>query len=108
MLGIGELPGPHARPRLRSTIRGTKPLRRFALRLFLYLLGYSLFLQFILAYVVSKDARLLPSTLQRSKSLLIVTAHPDDECLFFAPSILGILEENLSTKGGLLVLSTGQ
>jgi hypothetical protein len=36
-----------------------------------------------------------------------VTAHPDDECLFFAPSILGTLDGNPDIKGALLVMSTG-
>lgn len=45
--------------------------------------------------------------LARAKSLLVVTAHPDDETLFFAPSILGVLDEG-STRGGLLVMSNGE
>ena len=66
-----------------------------------------LFLQFLLAYLVGRDPRVLPSALQQAKNLLIVTAHPDDECLFFAPSILAVLDST-ETKGGLLVLSTGK
>ena len=42
-----------------------------------------------------------------AKNLLIVTAHPDDECLFFAPSILGVLDRNRGITGGLLAMSTG-
>ena len=67
-----------------------------------------LILQILLAYVVGSDFRLLPAELQEAKSLLIVTAHPDDECLFFAPSILGVLDRNSDTVGGLVVMSTGQ
>jgi N-acetylglucosaminylphosphatidylinositol deacetylase len=37
-----------------------------------------------------------------------VTAHPDDECLFFSPSILGVLDRNRDITGGLLVMSTGK
>jgi len=36
-----------------------------------------------------------------------VTAHPDDECLFFSPAILGVLDGNPDTTGGLIVLSSG-
>ena len=57
---------------------------------------------------MAKDARLLPPALRQAKNLLIVTAHPDDECLFFAPSILGVLGRNPDTVGALLVISTGQ
>lgn len=64
-------------------------------------------LQWLVAYVVGSDARILPPQLLAAKNLLIVTAHPDDECLFFAPSILGVLDRNRAVTGGLLVMSTG-
>lgn len=64
-------------------------------------------LQLVLAYLLGGDARLLPPELLRARNVLIVTAHPDDECLFFAPTILGILDRNQAIKGGLLVMSTG-
>jgi hypothetical protein len=81
---------------------------RLLLRIALVILIVPVLLQILLAYVVGKDARLLPPALQNAKSLLIVTAHPDDECLFFAPSILGVLDMNPDIVGGLLVLSTGK
>lgn len=37
---------------------------------------------------------------------LLVTAHPDDECMFFAPTILRLLELNVSVH--LLCLSSGR
>jgi len=81
-------------------------------RLFLYrvlpvVVIVPLLLQILLASIIGKDPRLFPASLRRAKNLLIVTAHPDDECLFFAPSILGVLEDNPQTTGGLLVMSTG-
>ncbi|KAK1833542.1 hypothetical protein QBC39DRAFT_345458 [Podospora conica] len=66
-----------------------------------------LLLLWVLAYIVGSDARILPPQLLAAKNLLIVTAHPDDECLFFSPSILGILDRNKAVTGGLLVMSTG-
>ncbi len=50
------------------------------------------------------------------KSLLLVTAHPDDECLFFSPAVLGILGRGRDgiggdgerMEGGLLVMSSGE
>ena len=85
----------------------TRTRRRWLFRGGLALALLPLFLQWLIAYVLGGDARLLPPELLRSKSLLIVTAHPDDECLFFAPSILGVLDRNHDIKGSLLVLSTG-
>jgi len=81
---------------------------RWIIRIALILLVLPLFLQWLVAYVVGSDARLLPSSLQGAKNLLIVTAHPDDECLFFAPSILGVLDRNHGVRGSLLVMSTGE
>lgn len=66
-----------------------------------------LLLQILLADSLAKDPRLFPPSLRNAKNLLIVTAHPDDECLFFSPSILGVLSGNPEIVGGLLVLSTG-
>lgn len=37
---------------------------------------------------------------------LVVTAHPDDECMFFGPTILGLRQQNAEVYG--LVLSNGE
>ncbi|KAL7935779.1 N-acetylglucosaminyl-phosphatidylinositol de-N-acetylase, a glycan bosynthesis protein [Trichoderma chlorosporum] len=86
---------------------GTRSRRRMLLRVAIAILVIPLVLQWFLAYIVGGDARLLPPELLQSKSLLVVTAHPDDECLFFSPTILGILDRNRAINGGLLVMSTG-
>ncbi|EHK19719.1 N-acetylglucosaminyl-phosphatidylinositol de-N-acetylase, a glycan bosynthesis protein [Trichoderma virens Gv29-8] len=86
---------------------GTRSRRRTLLRVALVILIVPLVLQWFLAYIVGSDARLLPPELLQSKNLLVVTAHPDDECLFFSPTILGILDRNHAINGGLLVMSTG-
>lgn len=94
-----------------STLLNTllsRRVRRWILRVGLILLLLPLFLQWLIGYVVGSDARLLASSLQRAKNLLIVTAHPDDECLFFSPSILGVLDRNRGVRGSLLVMSTGK
>src|SRR4051812_44050666 len=85
-----------------------RKIRRMLLRLMILVFVTPFFLQILLAYVVGSDFRLLPAELQQAKNLLIVTAHPDDECLFFAPSILGVLDRNPKTMGSLLVISTGE
>lgn len=80
---------------------------RWIFRISLALFVLPLILQWIVAYLVGSDARILPPQLLAARNLLIVTAHPDDECLFFAPSILGVLDRNRGINGGLLVMSTG-
>lgn len=86
---------------------GTRSRRRTLLRIAVVILVIPFFLQWLLAYVVGRDARLLPPELLQAKNVLIVTAHPDDECLFFSPTILGVLDRNRAINGGLLVMSTG-
>ncbi|KAK3369433.1 putative deacetylase LmbE-like domain-containing protein [Lasiosphaeria ovina] len=80
---------------------------RWLVRIALLALVIPLLLQWVIAYLVGDDARILPPQLLAAKNLLIVTAHPDDECLFFSPSILGVLDRNKAITGGLLVMSTG-
>ncbi|KAK4123035.1 LmbE-like protein [Parathielavia appendiculata] len=80
---------------------------RWLLRVALVAILVPVLLQWVIAYLVGSDARILPPELLATKNLLIVTAHPDDECLFFSPTILGLLDRNRDTVGGLLVMSTG-
>ncbi|KAL2156633.1 hypothetical protein VTH82DRAFT_1378 [Thermothelomyces myriococcoides] len=80
---------------------------RWALRVAVITLLLPILLQWVVAYLVGSDTRILPPQLLAAKSLLIVTAHPDDECLFFSPSILGVLDRNRGVTGALLVMSTG-
>lgn len=97
------------RPRLADIIR-SKAFRRAAkifVRILTIIFTFCIVLQILLGYVIARDPRLFPAVLQRAKNVLIVTAHPDDETLFFAPSILGVLD-NEKTTGGLLVLSNGE
>ena len=97
-----------ALPRLLQRLPASKRVWRWALRILPIVVLVPLILQWVLAYLLGSDARLLPTELQGAKNLLIVTAHPDDECLFFSPSILGILDRNPHINGGLVVLSTGK
>ncbi|OLN95495.1 putative vacuolar protein sorting-associated protein TDA6-like protein 2 [Colletotrichum chlorophyti] len=81
--------------------------RRIIIRLAVIAILVPIVLQWALAYPLGGDARLLPYELQSAKNILIVTAHPDDECLFFAPSILAVLGRNHHLTGGLLAMSVG-
>ncbi len=99
---------PKAVRRLVARLPTSKRLLRWTIRIGVLVILVPLLLQWILAYLLGSDARLLPRELQNAKNLLIVTAHPDDECLFFAPSILGVLDRNHHINRGLIVLSTGR
>lgn len=89
------------------TPRFTRRLLRLLPRFLLIITIVPLLYQLILAYILPTNPHLLPPSLRQAKNLLIVTAHPDDECLFFSPSILATLDDNPTIKGGLVVLSTG-
>lgn len=84
-----------------------RPALRWGVRIVVLAVLTPVILQWLIANVVGNDARILPPQLQHAKNLLVVTAHPDDECLFFSPSILGVLDRNKNVMGGLLVMSTG-
>lgn len=47
----------------------------------------------------------IPNGIVHSKRFLLIVAHPDDECLFFSPTILALISRNKLAH--LLVLSTG-
>ncbi|GKT46119.1 N-acetylglucosaminyl-phosphatidylinositol de-N-acetylase [Colletotrichum spaethianum] len=94
-------------PRSCRWLVATRSRRRIIIRILIVLLLGPVLLQWALAYLLGGDARLLPHELQHAHSILFVTAHPDDECLFFAPSILGVLERDHNIRGGLLVMSVG-
>ncbi|CAK7210959.1 hypothetical protein SCUCBS95973_000968 [Sporothrix curviconia] len=92
---------------LRFSVSLSRRAWRRLVQIALVALTFPLVLQWIIAYLVGSDVRLLPQELQGAKNLLVVTAHPDDECLFFAPSILGVLDRNRGVHGSLISMSTG-
>jgi N-acetylglucosaminylphosphatidylinositol deacetylase len=47
----------------------------------------------------------VPTDVRRARNFLLVVAHPDDECLFFGPTIIGLIAHSKTVH--LLVLSTG-
>ncbi|KAK1142661.1 hypothetical protein N8T08_007466 [Aspergillus melleus] len=65
-----------------------------------------LILYHLLAYLLANDPRLVSYTFRRASSILFVTAHPDDESLFFSPTLL-YREDDPSVERALLVLSSG-
>ncbi|EAW13652.1 PIG-L family deacetylase [Aspergillus clavatus NRRL 1] len=65
-----------------------------------------LFLYLLLGYYLANDPRLVPVAFQRARSILLVTAHPDDETLFFSPSIT-YRRDDAHVQRSLLVISSG-
>ncbi|KAH9456024.1 hypothetical protein MJO29_006056 [Puccinia striiformis f. sp. tritici] len=59
-----------------------------------------------IVFIFSNHRSLFPGSLKESKSTLFVVAHPDDECLFFAPTIIATIQRAKS-HGALLVMSSG-
>lgn len=82
--------------------------RRVLLRLVIFfIILWPCLLYLLLAYVLPTHPALFPVTLFNAKSPLLVVAHPDDESLFFSPTILRLTEKAVESTGNLLVLSTG-
>ncbi|XP_063368968.1 N-acetylglucosaminyl-phosphatidylinositol de-N-acetylase [Cydia amplana] len=78
--------------------------RSFALYISLWVLGYLL----VCCVVYRRYARRLPTRSRgalRAKRVLIVVAHPDDECMFFGPTIFRLCEQDADVY--LLCLSNG-
>ncbi|OQD64448.1 hypothetical protein PENPOL_c007G04378 [Penicillium polonicum] len=67
---------------------------------------WALLLYFMLAYYLADDPRLVPDTFRQARRPILVTAHPDDETLFFSPSILYHRHDPHVTRS-LLVISSG-
>ncbi|KAK0389897.1 hypothetical protein NLU13_3470 [Sarocladium strictum] len=93
--------------KLRQVCFANRRRRTAIVRGAIILFVFPILLQLFLAYFVGSSNGLAPLGLSQAKNVLLVTAHPDDECLFFSPTLLGILDSYPSIKGGLLVLSTG-
>jgi N-acetylglucosaminylphosphatidylinositol deacetylase len=63
-----------------------------------------------MAYLVPTSPALIPASLLLSKRPLLVVAHPDDESLFFGPTLLRLTQKNAAgdqKELRVLVLSSG-
>ncbi|EAW19953.1 PIG-L family deacetylase [Aspergillus fischeri NRRL 181] len=83
-----------------------RKLARIASSLFFIVALTALCLYILLAYYLANDPRLVPVAFQEARSILLVTAHPDDETLFFSPSIT-YRREDQHVQRALLVISSG-
>jgi len=75
--------------------------------LFCFVLVWSWILYFILAYVLPGSPALIPASLLFASRPLLVIAHPDDESLFFGPTILSLTQDETKSLT-ILVLSCGK
>ncbi|CAK1590303.1 unnamed protein product [Parnassius mnemosyne] len=79
-------------------------LRNFVLYISLWIVGYVC----VCCVVYRRYARKLPTRIRGAlgaKRVLIVTAHPDDECMFFGPTIFRLCEQGADVH--ILCLSNG-
>ncbi|KAF4212834.1 hypothetical protein CNMCM8980_010086 [Aspergillus fumigatiaffinis] len=83
-----------------------RKLVRIASSLFFIVAFTALCLYVLLAYYLGNDPRLVPVAFQEARSILFVTAHPDDETLFFSPSIT-YRRDDPHVQRALLVISSG-
>ncbi|KAJ5188652.1 N-acetylglucosaminyl phosphatidylinositol deacetylase [Penicillium cf. griseofulvum] len=60
----------------------------------------------MLTYHLADDPRLVPETFRHARRPILIVAHPDDETLFFSPSILYHRHDPHVTRS-LLVISSG-
>ena len=75
---------------------------RRALRLGAVVVVVGLFVESLFCGMLLDGA---PVTVLPWKHVLVVTAHPDDECMFFGPTLQGLLAHNVSLSA--LCLSQG-
>ena len=85
----------------------TRFLRRFSFAcLIRCILLILLSIYVLMIFTPMKNLRsFIPMEIDRSEKFLVVVAHPDDECLFFSPTILGLISRG--KQAHLLVFSTG-
>jgi len=97
----------------RRTCRSNFP-RLYARRILILRLVLAYFLLFlpivwlVLSTSLNSSGSTLPSQLDAAERVLVVVAHPDDESLFFSPTILHLTSRPAPKKTGLLVLSQGE
>lgn len=61
--------------------------------LFIFLVAYIIFSCCFYFCLVQTTLLLKSGAISKCKNILFVTAHPDDECMFFGPSIISLTEK---------------
>ncbi|GAA5922720.1 hypothetical protein JCM1841_001118 [Sporobolomyces salmonicolor] len=86
------------------TFRRWRPIRTVLARVLLVLLALALVLVAVHHHL---QPWLVSDELASARSILWLTAHPDDESFFFAPTILNVIGPARAARGGILCLSIG-
>ena len=73
----------------------------------LFCLVLPLTLYIFLAYIVPVSPALIPVSLLLAKHPVLIVAHPDDESLFFGPTVLALNKAGVKKELRILVLSSG-
>lgn len=73
---------------------------------FLFMVLWSWLLYIVVAFLIPPTPVLIPPSLLYAKRPLLVVAHPDDESLFFGPTLLSLTRWQ-GTSLNILVLSSG-
>lgn len=79
-------------------------IKNFALYISIWVIAYLL----VCGFVYRKYARRLPTRTRgslKARRVLVVVAHPDDECMFFGPTIYRLCEQDADVH--ILCLSNG-
>jgi N-acetylglucosaminylphosphatidylinositol deacetylase len=85
---------------------GRNRLAAWRLAILFFLVAPSV-LYLFLAYIVPTSPALIPVSLLLSKRPVLIVAHPDDESLFFGPTILALNKVGERKELRILVLSSG-
>ena len=72
-------------------------------------LGLPIFFFFFLFFFIAWLSIALQSRfpILRDKAIVLLIAHPDDEAMFFAPTLLGLTHPELGNRVKILCLSSG-
>ena len=89
-------------------VRNQVPIvRKYMIRMVMLGLAVPLFLFLFLAYAAPLSPIILPELLQNAQRVLLVVAHPDDECLFFSPTLSLFAHRLKNVELSVLVMSIG-
>lgn len=112
--GVVESSNSHLRSR--SDILSNSPaqsqsrwtsIRKAVIRIALIYVSFTTIIFLFFAYFAPLSYLLLPPVVQNAKKVLLVVAHPDDECLFFSPTLSTFAHRLSGIDLSILVMSLG-
>lgn len=100
----GRLPGDTISEQHPSRLQS---FRRIAPRIALVYFLFTTIVFFFFAYAAPLSTWLLPAVVSDARKVLLVVAHPDDECLFFSPTLSTFAYRLPDKEVSVLVMSVG-